>query len=836
MQSALAHLDSPAVVRRRGEAELERQMLRERFPLDSWSELPLERYALGHANSADSLCYLLEQKSLAIGSIRGGSSRKFLIYWRSSGGWWFDERRWNSVEEAWGEIRDGFVEAFALAQRGEWSEIDQIRAIRGAGATKLKLLHVYFPDEILPVFSADHLRRYLRALGHQDIIDSDPERIQLNRRLLAVLLEDPGLRERNTHDMAEFLYALDVLRPREPTILRVRPGRDNRWWSDCLAGGFICVGWDQLGDLDQYDDIEELREAHRIAYPDKRPTEIGRLASQLHTFRSLKPGDTVLANNGGSGILAVGEVVEPGYLYLAERAEARHAVAVDWDTSKSRKLDPPERWRLTIGKLSSGDLKRLLGPELGPSMLDDPEHYAALSSALARKRQAILYGPPGTGKTYIARRFAVRYLERQNKIDLTDLSDHRAFARAETGLTRKSDAQRLWWVTANPAQWSWDRLESDKCVGFGPGRLRRRYTELSVGDLVAGYESTPTKRIVALARVTAAADDEFTLEWVANVTGGPTYDDLRNDPVLGHSEPLRYRCRGILFALTEDESQTLADWLVEIDDSLAATLGAQVAKGAVGYLTRVTFHPSYGYEDFVERYRPLPANPDVGLAVKLRDGVFKRICDAAREDPDGNYLLLIDEINRANIPRVFGELITLLEKDKRGMILKLPSDREFQVPRNVVVVATMNTADRSIRLLDVALRRRFAFHELMPDSSVLGDATVEGARTADLMDALNMKLLKVADRERQLGHAMFMADGAPIADPDMFAEAFRHDILPTLQEYCFADFKDLERLIGPGLVDSEQERLKQETLEDTTLLIAALSDHLLPGADTSESE
>ncbi len=153
------------------------------------------------------------------------------------------------------------------------------------------------------------------------------------------------------------------------------------------------------------------------------------------------------------------------------------------------------------------------------------------------------------------------------------------------------------------------------------------------------------------------------------------------------------------------------------------------------------------------------------------------------------------------------------------------------MPPNLYLVGTMNTADRSIRLLDVALRRRFAFQELMPDSSVLGDATVDGVAVADLMEELNRRLLQIADRERQLGHAMFMAGGEPIADPDVFAEAFRHDVLPLLQEYTFADFAELERLVGPELVDVETQQLKHEALAETSELVAALQRHLLGSAD-----
>ncbi len=137
------------------------------------------------------------------------------------------------------------------------------------------------------------------------------------------------------------------------------------------------------------------------------------------------------------------------------------------------------------------------------------------------------------------------------------------------------------------------------------------------------------------------------------------------------------------------------------------------------------FHPAYGYEEFLEGYRPTAK--DGTMVFELRDGLFKRLCDRARKDPEHRYVLMIDEINRGDVPRIFGELMTVLERSKRGVEISLPvSGRRFSVPGNVSVIATMNTADRSIALLDAALRRRFGFIELMPDYAVFEKAAVSG--------------------------------------------------------------------------------------------------------------
>ncbi len=153
-----------------------------------------------------------------------------------------------------------------------------------------------------------------------------------------------------------------------------------------------------------------------------------------------------------------------------------------------------------------------------------------------------------------------------------------------------------------------------------------------------------------------------------------------------------------------------------------------------------TFHPAYGYEDFLEGYRPEAVNGQ--LVFQRRDGILRKLCDDAWDHPQTNFYLIVDEINRGDIPRIFGELLTVLEADKRGRPVALPlTGVSFRVPPNVYVVGTMNTADRSIALLDTALRRRFGFVELMPDSSVLGDTMVGAVPLGPWLDALNLNII-----------------------------------------------------------------------------------------------
>lgn len=257
--------------------------------------------------------------------------------------------------------------------------------------------------------------------------------------------------------------------------------------------------------------------------------------------------------------------------------------------------------------------------------------------------------------------------------------------------------------------------------------------------------------------------------------------------------------------------------------------------GGVGLVTRVTFHPSYTYEDFVEGYRPAAAGSG-GLVLHLQDGVLKRVCTAAAQDPGRTFFLLIDEINRGNIPRIFGELITLLELDKRKDAVTLPqSGQEFRVPMNVRIIGTMNTADRSIKLLDAALRRRFAFIELLPEPDLLAGAVVDGLALDEFLETLNRRVAVHAGREKQIGHSYLMQpDGQGVTDPDEFTRRFRLEILPLLQEYAYEDYTRLEEYVGKGIVDRAEMRIRADVVANPAQLIGALRESFMPAGSAVE--
>ncbi|MFJ5092855.1 McrB family protein [Streptomyces sp. NPDC088557] len=255
----------------------------------------------------------------------------------------------------------------------------------------------------------------------------------------------------------------------------------------------------------------------------------------------------------------------------------------------------------------------------------------------------------------------------------------------------------------------------------------------------------------------------------------------------------------------------------------AAALAAlsEVPEGTeAARLTMVTFHPSYGYEHFVEGFRPHPTADGAGLNLQLTDGVFRRICEEAANAPDDVFLLVIDEINRGDLPRILGELITLLELDKRGSVsVTLPtSGRPQTVPPNVRIIGTMNSADRSVGHLDAAIRRRFAFLDVPPDLDAL-DGEVEGLGLAEFLEGLNAKLDDAFGPDHLLGQAYLLAGDRPIVTAEQLSNAFHHEIVPLVSDYCLGRPELLRDVLG-SLVDDRTGRVVQANPQDLPGMLA----------------
>ena len=239
----------------------------------------------------------------------------------------------------------------------------------------------------------------------------------------------------------------------------------------------------------------------------------------------------------------------------------------------------------------------------------------------------------------------------------------------------------------------------------------------------------------------------------------------------------------------------------------------------------VVFHPSYSYEDFVEGFRPVVPDDkedlNQGISYKLEKGIFWNICKDAEDDPKTDYFLIIDEINRGNISKIFGELISLIESDKRGKdpVRLAYSKNEFSVPKNLFIIGTMNTADMSLVQVDTALRRRFGFIELMPVLDQVKNSTYR-----KILKNLNEKIREEKNmRDRQVGHSYFMFMKS---DADLQFD-FKYKIIPLLQDYFYYDYQKLAGILGKQIINEKEQKPNDDYLDkNPDRFVKALEEHL----------
>lgn len=390
----------------------------------------------------------------------------------------------------------------------------------------------------------------------------------------------------------------------------------------------------------------------------------------------------------------------------------------------------------------------------------------------------IYYGPPGTGKTYQLGRLLKRDYE-QITATATDDEWRREFIAARI----------------SPLKW-WEALVLALVDLSGSASVTQIMTHPFVEAIATAKGRKANQRQTVWATL-----QERTVEWSTTVKQKGRF----NPKVFDKDDDSVWRLDG-------EWRESCADLIALVDEYHA---GAQAAEILRRY-SFVTFHQSYGYEEFVEGLRPvLESDDEAGeIRYEIRPGAFKELCRRARLAPGQHFAMVIDEINRGNISKIFGELITLIEPDKRdgaenAIAVTLPYSGElFSVPANVDIIGTMNTADRSLALLDTALRRRFDFEPVMPDARDDAGAPLAGLQVSQgelvvniprLLSSMNQRIEVLYDRDHCIGHAYFTGL-AQVPDGDerlnALSQVFRNRILPLLEEYFFEDWQKIRLVLA----------------------------------------
>nr|WP_302707440.1 AAA family ATPase [uncultured Dialister sp.] len=442
---------------------------------------------------------------------------------------------------------------------------------------------------------------------------------------------------------------------------------------------------------------------------------------------------------------------------------------------------------------------------------------------------------------YISRNIPKPAAKESNQADSDDMEF--------TEKPKSSEEHRYWWLNANPKIWSFSNLQTGHVQEYtlfnengNKRRVFQNFLDARAGDLVIGYESNPVKQVVALAKVSAANDGKkICFEKTESLVNPIDYRTLKECPELQQMEFFQ-NPNGTFFKLTKDEYEFIMDMIREENpltskdmntpytkkdflsevymsenqyDRLSGVLlnkmnlilqgapgvGKTFAAKRLAYslmgekddsrIEFIQFHQNYSYEDFVMGYRPS------GDSYELKYGIFYQFCKKAENQPDKKFFFIIDEINRGNLSKIFGELLMLIEKDYRGTKATLAyNGMPFSVPKNLYIIGMMNTADRSLAMIDYALRRRFSFFEMAPAFESKGFKEYQHSLDSRTFDELISEIIKLngeISRDKSLGkgfcigHSYFCGKTKETCTNEWMQSVVDYDILPMLSEYWFDD-------------------------------------------------
>lgn len=574
----------------------------------------------------------------------------------------------------------------------------------------------------------------------------------------------------------------DVPKDNSKTYWLYSPGEKASKWPLCTSEGLMCIGWDDLGNLANYSSRDEMQKAIKDSYSSEGSAKNDSLAVWQFA-KEMKPGDIVFAKRGMSKIIGRG-IVESDYMFNDNLPDFKHIRKVKWTNVGE--------WD-AIGKNAMKTLTNIT---------------------------------PYTD-----------YVIKLNK--LFDRND-----KVEEPLVVPSPDVNYWWLVGNPKIWSLSNMKVGEEQEYtlynengNPRRVFQYFLNAKKGDKVLGYEARPTQKIVSLLEISKENDgNTIGFKKIDNLPEPISFSTLKETSGLENMDYMKNQ-QGSFFKLTpqefniimnialgdkptepkeEIEKYSKADFLNEVFVSDieyekltnlilrkknlilqgAPGVGKTFAAKRLAYaimgekdesrVMQVQFHQNYSYEDFVMGYKP---NENGGF--KLTEGKFYKFCKTAAENKDQKYFFIIDEINRGNLSKIFGELLMLIENDYRDKPIELSyRDEMFAVPSNVYIIGMMNTADRSLAMIDYALRRRFSFYEMKPglDNPVF-DKEIKAKNDSHLDDLVKAiaDLNKVIENDDSLGSGFCIGHSylCNLGTDYNLESIVEYDIIPMLREYWF---------------------------------------------------
>ncbi len=764
------------------------------FPLEKIRNMKLDEYT--NLNRENSFCYWLESKTVELGSIWGGSSYKFGIYRYDKRPdnpsvvvsdeeyAWYKKYNASNRDEAFEIVLKAIVTIAESALSGNLEAIEEENTF--GNVVKWKIAFLYANEMLLPIYKRDMLEKVASKLGYSD--SAKAKIYELQHFLMS---------QKGGKDLFDFYDELLAIIEAEPSNKKTKvwlfaPGENACMWDECKDSQTMCLGWDLIGDLSEFNNKEELTKALQVAYQKEDASFKNDSLALWQFVHDIHPGDIVYAKKGINKIIGRG-VVESDYYYDGALSTYRHIRKVKWTHYGD--------WDYPAHKLV---LKTLTGISKYPDFVRN-------------LNDIVVEGNPIT-------------------------------------TTQSTSTKHYWWLVAAPEVWKFSDINVGEVIEYtllnengNKRRVYQNFLDAKAGDIVIGYASTPTLQVVALGEIAKDTDEQHLYFRKTEQLLNPIdYSIIKGYEELRSMECMAGGGRGTLFKVTEDEYQLLMELIRKenpiltsgsIDiytderflnevymsasdlqklkalikkkqniilqgapgvgktftaERLAYTLMGEIDKQRV---EMVQSHQNYSYEDFILGYKP---NVDGGF--ELKHGVFYKFCKKALNTPDKDFFFIIDEINRGNLSKIFGELLMLIENSYRGKEIKLAyTDELFTVPKNLYIIGMMNTADRSLAMIDYALRRRFSFFEMYPGFATEGFKSYQLSLANERLDKLIQgiqALNEVISSDDSLGNGFCIGHSYFCNQTEFSMEwlenVVEYDIEPMLKEYWFDDVQKYE--------------------------------------------
>ena len=544
------------------------------------------------------------------------------------------------------------------------------------------------------------------------------------------------------------------------------PGENARKWEGFFSANIMAIGWDDLGDLSSYNSKDEIEKALLDGeQPGKRKYNDALACFEFASI--IKPGDVVIAKKGKREYVGWG-IVSGDYFFDDKQTEYKNRRTIDWKAKGEWTDDAGDIVTKTLTDITKYPdyverLSKLLKIELNDT--------ASKNIQMEHPLNTILYGPPGTGKTYNTVLRAAEIIENR-KIDSynealaifkSKLHDQIEFITFHQNYSYEDFIQGLRPETDNKSS-----LVFDKKDGVFKKIAEKALENLKLSKKAPEELSSEVKFDKALELFSdriLESEDNYKINDTAYIF------EVEGDAFRYTGERWTNHANGL--------RMKFSDLKEFYRNNVKSRIDIKSLSGISGLANQ---HATYYYLVYAEIVKHLPKKVEEPHIVNHK-----------------NYVIIIDEINRANISRVFGELITLIEPDKRShgaipMEAKLPSGDLFVVPSNLFIIGTMNTADKSIALLDIALRRRFEFEAMYPKYEIEGQEIYD----VDILKKINEQIIKSKGHDFQIGHAYFMGE-----NKDLISR-MNKKVIPLLLEYYMNDEKEVKGILqSSGLAIEE---------------------------------